>query len=753
MTQRAKICITTSKSIKRSRICLCEKNQQLRNNSQRVSSANKLNISDVKAHSPIRTPAAQTNKSSKMIRCDRVTINKANASSTTSLGFNTNESRKFNNSSKVYTPIVLVPSKDKEKREEYDLKYPWPVDEVRDEYVASLKKSLKCTVNPNLYEAMFTTKNFKYHIECVNAIKSSLIREYDEMLTILDLLLKWAALRLLDNNPGFLKCIIEFLSELTQALIVGSYMLTVPECTIIMQILTDKLSSTNSFIRDLSKQIISLCQKLSTPNLMSIQLIRVLRLKNSKAKLECIDILKGMVMQLQTVSFVLDKDLNFIATLILTKDNMLKASIIDILGEAFNADGELCWRKIGIVDEAITKEIKAKVKVAERARKNSEETIEAPQDEAPLPTRLKSGDDYSLTHYQTVQNIQSFDDNSYIESMSLNYAKRNQGSTLKTDQYAEVLQESMCTVQSVVKQLKFNNNADLSSLTKNMVGVISKESNQINLESIVYHFANHAMLGAMKDITLMSTFIFEVLMKIQHCFNSDTTIKLFTYLQLALFQGHATTMVLAVFRIAQSATSSNAMLISKCLDIFYKKIKEIELEMVFKEFAKIISTEPSIFATLCQQFIRECVRVYGIDIWNYIKETECNSELQAWIDAFVFDEIPEFANIIKGIKTTGVKGLAGKLKEFSLLHPGFNFEKAFSRCSSILMQQIKDELANPKEKDAGTPSTLKDSIEKLREKYNKASPATQMTIQTSSVESRLKELSEEITKLKVAGGL
>jgi O-succinylbenzoate synthase len=71
------------------------------------------------------------------------------------------------------------------------------------------------------------------------------------------------------------------------------------------------------------------------------------------------------------------------------------------------------------------------------------------------------------------------------------------------------------------------------------------------------------------------------------------------------------------------------------------------------------------------------------------------------------------------------------------------------------MQQIKDELASPKEssKEAGTPSTLKDSIEKLREKYNKASPATQTAVQASSVESRLKELSDEITKLKVTGGL
>ena len=692
--------------------------------------------------SPTRLPTSP--RQNIVLGNERLSMHKINASSSTSLGLGNSESRKMKGGSyKQYSPVVLIPSKEKAKREEYDMKYPWPVDEVRDEYVASLKRSLKCTINPNLYEAMFAPKNLVKHLECVAAIKSSLIKEYDEILTILDLLLKWAALRLLDNSPGLMKCIIEFISELAQTLLINSYTLSTPECAIILPILVDRLSCTNSYIRDLCKQIITLCQKLSPPNVMALQLLKVLRSKNSKAKVECVEILKTMVTQMQTVNFILDRDMNFIATLIMSKDNMIKAAITELLGQGFAVDGDLCWSKIGQIEDAVAKEIKEKVKPPKPERKLSEDTIEAPQDTVPVPTMLN--EKQNVIHSKTFEASHSQGTNKSFESFTAECnANRNSGNIFKTEPIDGVKD----TVQSIVKQLKFSCDIDHVELTKNVISLLSKETSQTNLESIVYHFANYTLLSSIRDCELMSNFIYEVLKKIEHCFNSDTTIKLYAYLQLVLCLGHPTTMALALFRIAQKTITSNVALIRKCFDIIYKKIKEMELVVVFKELSKIVKPVMIALYSLCNQFVKECVNIYGIDIWNYLKETEPNNELQTWIDNFIFDDIPEFAQIIKGIKTTGVKGLSTKLKEFSQLHPGFNFDIAFSRCSTILMQQIKEELTSPQEtKDP------KSSIEKFREKYNNSSPTKHTTTEEASVESRLKELSDEITKLKMNGVL
>jgi len=111
--------------------------------------------------------------------------------------------------------------------------------------------------------------------------------------------------------------------------------------------------------------------------------------------------------------------------------------------------------------------------------------------------------------------------------------------------------------------------------------------------------------------------------------------------------------------------------------------------------------------------VHEIAAIKGIDIWDRLTETDLSEKVQSWIDQAIFNDDKEMANIITSLKTTGVKGVANKLREFTKTHPKYNFDKTFARCSKLMMRQIKDELTDEEGK---AQIVMKEPIEMIKEK-------------------------------------
>ena len=155
-----------------------------------------------------------------------------------------NRSRVDSSSSGFYIEtIVLNTLGNKEKRNEADKLIKWPTNEVRNDYVEKLKKSLKNLINPNLFDLMFTIQ-FKKNLQAVNALIDGLKSEYSMILDLLDLFCKWVTMKMVDqSNTAMTKALLEFLTEFFKKMDQTSYKMYDFEAASILPILSEKIST------------------------------------------------------------------------------------------------------------------------------------------------------------------------------------------------------------------------------------------------------------------------------------------------------------------------------------------------------------------------------------------------------------------------------------------------------------------------------------------------------------------------------
>jgi hypothetical protein len=257
---------------------------------------------------------------------------------------------------KCYIPIVMM-SKNKETRLT-NQKNTWPMLEAKNAYIELLKKELKPMINAILFRDMFSS-DFKVHINCITAISMSLNSEFNEIVSILDLILRWFASGFIDNNTGVNKCMVDFLSNLFALLEANKYLLYDIEIELMIPLAIKLMSTTNSYIKVKSREIIFEATKLADPQFVTPFLIRVLKQKNSKSKVECIDIVTELS-QNNGSSIISDKDANLIAVSLSTKEAALKFTLLNAILEIYNCEGIKIWNRIAPISDAIKKEIEQK---------------------------------------------------------------------------------------------------------------------------------------------------------------------------------------------------------------------------------------------------------------------------------------------------------------------------------------------------------------------------------------------------------
>ena len=102
----------------------------------------------------------------------------------------------------------------REKRAEYDRKNKWLVDEVKSDSVDKLKQWVAQSLGQSLCNKMFSL-DFKQHCDCIDIFSGFIESQPEELVEILDLVFKWALIRLQDSsNTKFAVNIFDFFSTL-----------------------------------------------------------------------------------------------------------------------------------------------------------------------------------------------------------------------------------------------------------------------------------------------------------------------------------------------------------------------------------------------------------------------------------------------------------------------------------------------------------------------------------------------------------
>ncbi len=170
-----------------------------------------------------------------------------------------------------------------------------------------------------------------------------------EFFDCFDLILKWVIIKSSSQqNPIFIKALIEFFDTVLNYISEKDYKLNDNECTIIIATLIDKFSVAK--LKENLKNIIEKYESVISPYRMFSLLVSCSINKNPKIKGECLDICTCLIIKhgVGTASF---KDIKSIAKILESNDNSLKSSALYLLIEVYKQLKDNFWSIVSDISD------------------------------------------------------------------------------------------------------------------------------------------------------------------------------------------------------------------------------------------------------------------------------------------------------------------------------------------------------------------------------------------------------------------
>lgn len=232
----------------------------------------------------------------------------------------------------------------KEKRQELDKKLKLNIDQLNEDTNIKIKDQIKNLISADLLEKMFSD-DIKVNIEALNLMQNSLQFEFNYVFDSFDLILKWIFIKSnSQQNPAFIKKLIEFFESLHSHLIDTELKLSDIESELLIATLIDKFSIAK--LKDNLKSIIEKFEVIISPKKSFSLLLSTSLSKNQKIKCECIDLCTNIINNFG-INDVPFKDIKSIAKILESQDNSLKCSALTLLTEAYKQAKDNLWEILG----------------------------------------------------------------------------------------------------------------------------------------------------------------------------------------------------------------------------------------------------------------------------------------------------------------------------------------------------------------------------------------------------------------------
>ena len=246
----------------------------------------------------------------------------------------------------------------KEKRLEMDKKIKFNIEQITDDIYIKIKDQMKNLILIDVVDKMFSD-DLKTNIEAFSIFQNSLKNEINLFLDCFDLILKWVIIKSsTQQNPIFIKALIEFFETILYYISEKEYKLSDNESLIIIFTLIDKFSVAK--LKENLKGILEKYEIAISPYRMFSQLMICSINKNPKIKCECLDICSSLIAKhgIGTASF---KDIKSIAKILESNDNALKNSALYLLIEAYKQLKDNFWSILNDIPEKSKDMLESKI--------------------------------------------------------------------------------------------------------------------------------------------------------------------------------------------------------------------------------------------------------------------------------------------------------------------------------------------------------------------------------------------------------
>ena len=228
--------------------------------------------------------------------------------------------------------------------------------DVRDSAAAEeLHAQLGAYVRSDLV-ALLMSDDFKKHITAVEDLESALVSQLDDVVSIMDLLLRWSVARLceLAPNTSSLLRVLQWLASLFDALARAGLKLREEEAVLLLPVVMDKCGHNLPAVRERFRKIMQASLAVYPVPKCAALLGLALNSKNTRSRVECLEELGAIVTAhgFEPIERSGARILPTIVALAGERDAAARKAAADTLVTCYKAIGEALWRHCGSLTEA-----------------------------------------------------------------------------------------------------------------------------------------------------------------------------------------------------------------------------------------------------------------------------------------------------------------------------------------------------------------------------------------------------------------
>ncbi|KAF9673107.1 hypothetical protein SADUNF_Sadunf11G0114300 [Salix dunnii] len=251
----------------------------------------------------------------------------------------------------VQSQVLLnVKDSNKEDRERMVVRR-FKFEEPRMEQIQDLEGDMMKYFREDLNRRLLSP-DFKKQVDGLEMLQKALPSIGNEIVEVLDILLKWFVLQFCKSNTTCLLKVLEFLPALFDLLRDEAYILSESEAAIFLPCLIEKLGhnieKVREKMRELAKQILHAYS--ATKSFPYI--LEGLRSKNNRTRIECADLVGFLIDQHGAEISGQLKSLQLVASLTAERDGETRKAALNTLATGYQILGEDIWRYLGKLTDA-----------------------------------------------------------------------------------------------------------------------------------------------------------------------------------------------------------------------------------------------------------------------------------------------------------------------------------------------------------------------------------------------------------------
>ena len=152
--------------------------------------------------------------------------------------------------------MCIIGVGNREKRSDYDRKYPWKGDELRRDNVEKFDDQVRQCFGEELEKKM-RSNDFKLHIKCLDYFVTVLNSQPETVMGVQDLIIKWSIVKLHESaNTSFAKTLFEFFEKIIKYHVEEGMSMIDTEAHAMLSLLADKSGLNNKILADKVKALI-----------------------------------------------------------------------------------------------------------------------------------------------------------------------------------------------------------------------------------------------------------------------------------------------------------------------------------------------------------------------------------------------------------------------------------------------------------------------------------------------------------------